>query len=550
MGMTGVRLTTWTLCLLFVVVNTTAAQQQNELLTPAAAALRLSSKLERDSYAYANAIQAIASSYWRRGDYDSALAQIETLEPPKQSEQLYYFAGVAINRGQVELARNALNRALKLVLSAEEDSRDSYYIRDLGLRAIEIGDLELAAKFTNLLNEGSARKAHALVSIAQALAKRGEKGKSLTLLDQAMKQFDSFDDEERRELIGLLSMSVNVLASLGEKDSATRLANQANELLQSAQKPDDVDGSQVALSFARLGEFSRAMSVLESLDDHGKANGLLSMAYVYQETGDETAALSSILRAREILESTSDGDYSLSSSLVTVARGYMRLGRLDEAFDIMRGVHDDYKLHRLANDLAESFAAKGRRQDASATLDFAYSQIRRTVSEKSEDIAASASTSKAIEKSRDLTDLGLKYIELGDLRGAAAAANAIDQPQYKAALLASVAVAYARDGDQSRVKSLLTMAFKLSSESEHYNHDLHRDAALLKIAEAYADAGLKQEAANVVLRFLREMRDRDNDSGTIEALIEIGLMAQTKSIPLNSKIQTMLKQVVKKEEDN
>lgn len=547
--MTGVRLTTWTLCLVLFAAGSTAGQP-GEPLTPASAALRLSSNLEKGSYNYQRATQAIALSYWRRGDYESAFAQMDTLEPGEQGQLLYSFVYVAIKSQQPEPARSALNRALKLVMSGDEDSRDTGRIRDLARFAIEVDDLELASKFTDQLDEGSARKAFTLVALGEGWAKRGEKDKAIALLDQAIKQSDSFDDEERDELIDLLTTAVKVFVTLGEKDRAAKLANRANELFLSEQKPSEADRSQVALSFARLGEPPPATLLVEPLDDDAKIDNLVSLAGVYQARGDETAALSSLLQARAILESTSDDDYSRSIALNQLATGYLGIGKPDEAFEVMRGIRDHFHLAKTATELATSFFARSRRQDAKAALDFAYSQIRNIVSEKSEDIPGYASGSSAKTKSHGLIDLGEKYLELGELRGAEAAAKAIDHPQYRASLLAKVGAAYASEGDQSKAKSLLAMAFKLSSKSERYNHDSPREAALLKIAEGYADAGLKQESANAILRLLRELRDGDHDSLTIDCLIEVGLMAEKNGVPLNRSIEKVLKQVIEKAEDN
>ena len=518
-------------------------------LTPTSAALRLNSNPEKDSFDRERATQTIASSYWRRGDYESALAQTETLSPRNQGGQLLYFVGLAIKSKQPELARRVLNRALKLVTSGEDDADDAGSIREFARFAAEVDDLELASRFGDELDEGSARKAFTLIGLADAWAKRGEKEKAVSLVEQGLRQADRFDDEERRDVIDLFTLAVKVLVYLSEKDRAAKIANQSRDLLMAELKPSAADRTQVALSFARLGEFPAAMAVEESLDDGDKVDALISLAGVYQARGDEAGAVSSLLEARAILESTSDDDYSRSIDLHQLATAYLRIGKPDEAFDVMRGISHAFYRAKTATELATTFFARNRRQDARAALDFAYSQIRKIVSEESEDIPAYASGSKAQTKSHGLMDLGEKYIEIGDPHGAEAAAMAIDHPQYKASLLARVAAAYAREGDKLKAKSLLAMAFKLSSNSEEYSHDSPRNPRL-KLAEAYADAGLKQESANAILRLLRELRDGDHDAAIIECLIEVGLMAETKGVPLNRSIEIALKQLIKKAEDN
>src|ERR1043166_1499017 len=526
----------------------TALGQQQTPLTPTTAALRLNS--DKKSYDYADKTQTIALGYWRHGDYKSAFAQIDYLEPREQEQLLLNFVFLAIKAKQTDPARSALNRALKLVMSVDEDSRNTGSIAELARNAVEVDDLELASRFTNLLDEGSARKAFALVSLAEVWASRNERARATALLDEAMAQTGAFDEEERDDLIDLYGKVVQVLINLDEKDRATDLANRANELFLSQQEPDGRDRSAVALSFARLGDLSRAMLLMESVDDDYKIKNLVSLAGVYQTRDDQTAALNSLLRARAILESTSADGYAHSTALNHLASGYLKLGRPDEAFEVMRGISDPFYLGKTASEVADSFFAQGRRQEATAALTFAYSQIRNIVSEKSGDIPSSASGSNAQTKSHRLTDLGEKFLEFRDLHGAEAAARAIDHPQYKASLLAKVAVGYAREGDKSKAQSLLAQAFQLSSNSSEYNHDSPREYPLVRIAEAYADAGFKQDSRNVILRLVRELRDGDHDASTIECLIEVGLMAETKGVPIDLSIQTVLMQVIKKAEDN
>ncbi len=549
--MLRVRLTTSTLCLVLVAAGVVAGQGQNRL-TPTTAALRLTSKLEKGESDYERAILQIASSYWRHGDYESAFAQLENLKPSEKSSQLQYFASLAIKSGQSELARKALDSALKLVTSGDDGARETGLLRECVRLAVQLNDLDLASRFTDEMEDGSAQKAFTLLSLAEARATRNEKDKAVALLDQAIRQSDSFEyEDDRDELIILYTTAVKILFTLGEKDRASEFAGRANELFLAQPEPNVTDGTNVALSFARLGEFPRAMALLDSLDNAAKKDSLMLLAHVYYARGDETAALNSLLEARAIVESTADDDYNRSNDLTHLTAEYLRIGKPDEAFEVMREISNTFTLSYTANDVAALFIARKHRQEAGAVLDFAYARIRKIVSEKSEEIPGHLSGSDAKTKSQGLTQLGEKYLEIGDTRGAEAAALAIDHPQYKAWLLARVAAAYAKEGDKSKAKSLLATAFKLSSDSERYNHDAPREYALLKIAEAYADAGFKQESANAMLRLLREFRDADsNGADVIDCLIEVGQMAEKKGVPVSRNMQKMLQQVVAKVEDN
>lgn len=546
--MVAVRITIWTLGLVFVAAGIVSGQHGTEPLTPVSAALRLRAGLEKGSYDYERATQAISLSYWKHGDHESALAQIDTLEFREQSELLLHFADRAITSRQQAAARSALNRALDLVMSQEDP--DSYLIPDFARLAIEVDDLELAVKFTDALDEGSARKAFALLSIAEGYARQGDKGKAIALLERAIKQSDSFDDNERGQVVVLLARSLKVFVALGEKERATTLANQVHELVLTSKAPDDVEVSLAAVSFVNLGNLPQALSLLDSFEGIDKTKSLVLRASLYQQSGNELSAVAALCQARAVLASDSDADKSRSHHLDRIARGYLRLGRIDEAFEVARGIRDNSWLQKhLAIALADAFAAKGRRSDAIAALDVASAQIQKIVSEKSEDIPGTASSSDARLKSGSLTELGEKYLEIGDVRGAEAAAMAIDQPQFKASLVADVAVAQFKEGNQSRGKSLLALALRLSTKSKPYNHDSSRDSTLLRIAKAYADVGFKADAAKVIQRFLAELRLNDDEGGTIEGLIEIGLMAESKDVPLNGNIQRALRTLVVKDAD-
>ena len=516
--------------------------QESQPLTPTAIALRITSGLDKDSHDFVTAGRYVALSHWRTGDFGAAFALLEASPAETQLELLTYLASEAVARSQTKLAQSILTRGLD-VIARHEDVRGSVWIPAFIERALEIDDLEAAERFADFIDEGTPQRAKQLITIAKAWAKKKNKEQAIAFIDRALKQIDSFEVEEGREVIGLVTSAATVLLHAGEIERATALAGKVNDLLASETEPHHSDELDVISLFAQVGEISRARSMIESSERIDKVDGLISIAYVYHEKGEESAALSLLVRAREIAQSTSEGDYSLAMALNPIIDAYLKLHRRDEAFEVFQSINHDYYLSNSGNRIADSYKVD-RPKDALAVLDFAFSRVRLTVSEKSEDIPGSASRSKAKEKSHALISLVTKYIELSSPSAAEAAAKEIDHPQYKAFALSKVALAYSKANDNLKARALLAKAYELATESEEYNHDQSLEETLLAIANGYATAGFKQAAAKVVLRLLYELRDVDRCcSGPVGILMEIARMVESEKISLDKESQRVLRQL-------
>lgn len=529
-----------TLVIVFTLLSGGAMAQ--DPLTPTAIALRITSGLDKDSHDFVIAGRYVALSHWRTGDFGAAFALLEASPAETQLELLAYLAKESVARKQTKLTQSIFTRALD-VIAHNEDERDSVWIPAFIEHAVEIDDLEAAERFADFVDEGTPQRAKQLITIAKAWAKKKNKVQATGFIDRALKQIDSFEVEEGREVIGLVASVATVLVHIGEIERATALACKVNDLLASEAEPHHGDELDVINLFAQVGEISRARSMLESSERIDKVDGLISIAYVYYEKGEETAALSLLVRAREIAQSTSEGDYSLAMALDPIIDAYLKLHRPDEAFDVFQSINDDYYLSNSGNKIADSYKVD-RPRDALAVLDFAFSRIRLIVSERSEDIPGSASFSKAKGKSQALISLVTKYIELSSPSAAEAAASEIDHPQYKAFAFSKVALAYTKANDNLKARALLARAYELATESDDYNHDLRRDQTLLEIVKGYAMARSKQAASRVVLRLLRELRDVDYCCDVpVEILMEIGRMVEREGISLDKESQRVLTQL-------
>lgn len=532
------------LCLVFVACGAAAAQRKAERLTPTSVALRLTSDLDKKSYDYERSVQYLVSGYLARGDYGAAIAAVSKLDRVRQNEPLYTVVAGATRVGRNDQAQIALNLALKLVLADDQDSRNSYWIRGFALQAVEVDEPELAAKFVDLLDDGSEGKAKILVELARLHHKRGDSELAKATLDNAIGQLDSLRTDSLDEYFSWLPRITKLLVLFGDLERAERLLKEA-ELIAVPEKNRTLADSYLSASYASIGAFERASGLVESLGGRSSRE-LITLALAYRDKGDEVAALSCMNRALEIASS----DNASYDALRPIVTGYLELARPDDALPLLQRIKNPYTLVSSATEVAAAYHDRNRDQDAIAALGVALSRVRKVVSEKSEDIPDYASSSKAMEKSQALESLVREYLNLGDLAAAEAAASEGDQPQFKASMLSEVATEYHKHGDQAKARSLLTAAFDLSSRAASYSHDRWRSEALLQIAEAYVDAGFAEEAGGVVLRYLTELEREDGEAELVLNLMELGRVCDKGNIQLGKTAQSKLANLVKKFREN
>jgi tetratricopeptide (TPR) repeat protein len=482
-------------------------------------------------------------SYLAREDYSAALAAVSRLEQKKQAEQLYTVVAAAARAGRNDQAQIALNLALKVVLSDDESSADFYWTRSFALQAVAVDEPKLAARFIDLLNDGEPGKVEPLLELAQLHQKRGDTDLARATIDNAIKELDLLRTDDLDGYFSGLPRITKLMVRLGDREKALRLLKEA-ELIS---VPDDDRASAdsyLSASYESIGAFERASALVES-PGRGSSSELIKRALAYHDRGEEVAALSYVNQALDM--TSEDASYDALRPIVTA---YLQLGRPDDALPLLRRIDYPYTLVSSAIEVATAYHNGKRDQDAIATLGLALARVRKVVSEKSEDIPGTASTSRAKEKSQALALLVREYLQLGDLADAEVAANESDHPQFRASMLSGVAAAYHKIGDQAKARSLLSAGFDLSSRAPDYNHDKRGTAAMLQIAEAYVDAGFVQEAGGVALRFLTELEHQDTDNDLIWNLMELGRVCDKGNIQLGKSAQSKLKNLVKTFREN
>jgi tetratricopeptide (TPR) repeat protein len=294
-----------------------------------------------------------------------------------------------------------------------------------------------------------------------------------------------------------------------------------------------------------MGDYSQAVSIMESMDQ--KLRTMISLSSIYQNAGDERTALVLLTEARRI---ESSNKYSDSRDVRTLAEAYLKLDRADEALELLPLISDHYNLRNAATGIAEWFQARKRTSDARLALDIATKRAAQIVSEKSQDIPRTASTSRALQKSHDLMALVESYLKIDDAVSAEHAARAIDHPQYRASALALTASSFAKQGDSAKAEQLLTAALQLSEEAAEYSHDTSREYALYRIAQAAGQAGMNDLASKALEGFLQVLVKSEFYDCEPSTLFEMGLETEACGIPVSKVSRSLLKQIISKAQDD
>ena len=511
------------------------------------AARQLMSELDKDSLAYEGGAAAIISTSIRDGEYETAFEALATLSSSDQLELLHYISAVAIKTGRNEQARTGLDLALKLLVKDPEDCCDTRSLGQFATKAIDLGDVKLAAQFIDAIKDDSPRKAQALISLAQHQLKQGEKAAAIVTVDSVLEQLKLAQADDAYEFAALVPHVAKLLVAVDGREKAFELLKVAdqNEIPEGDRNQERYQSLRAA-AFANLGEFEQALSITESQEGEAKSEGLIALALAYGERGNAQAALSSMRYARDVTHTS-----KIDNMHGRIVSAYLKLGHPDEALAVLRETHHRaFPLVEAAIEVAHAYQKADRRQAAIDVLDVALSETRKMISEKSAEIPAIASFSIARGKSMGLAQLARAYLDLGYLPGAENAAGAIDQPQFKASLWSQLAMAYHKNSESAKAKSFLNKAFSLSARAESYNHDFRRIDVLVGIAEAYAEIGAKQEAGKVILRSLTVLRDEGEEHTTIDALINIGRACEKNGIPTSKSAQTLLANIVKRYRDD
>ena len=504
-------------------------------------ALRLLVGLDRESHKYVNARTAIVRWYCENGKYQEAADQTATLDLNDRILLLSYIAKTASDRKDQVSATKVLNTAWSVVAAEKDDDVDGIYTEYLAEVAARNQNLDLAANFASRLDGGSLRKSRVLLVLARSYLELQNNKEALLQVQSALKQIDGFDDEERRDESQIKISAAGVFATIGEIGRANKLAAEGQAALLTNAEASTQDKTALANLFGDVGDLARAIGIVETIEGDERSGALMSLS---QHCKVDTIERSLLDRAREQVLNGSNEDYASSLNISGLVPGFLKAGRIDDAFELLERIKDPYHLHRAAIAVANVLAEQRKIDEAEAALNIASKVARQIVSEKSKDIPSYASGSKAQTKSHVLNALIDAYIKLDKLGGAEFAAAAIDHPQYRAIAMSKIGGAYSKNGERSKARSVLLKAQSISDTSKQYAHDSPREYGLFSVVSALAEAGFAAEANNALARFLTLIEDDEAGDQFAGELFVLTRLFESRGISSTSNVDALFKKLL------
>jgi len=330
-----------------------------------------------------------------------------------------------------------------------------------------------------------------------------------------------FTEAQTPELYGVRRGPIDLLAALPD---AREILDKALRAARSIVNTDDYDAKShalelIAVTRARVGDFSAALDTARSINDASmKASALSGIAVVQASLSDASAAMKTAL-------SISDESAKISA-LRGIAESQSMAGDFSAALDAVRAM-SDHSAKTLAlsviansqNNANDSHAAKATVDEAlrasnsianNALKVQALSRIAEAQVNISDNQGAFTTMTKAIEATRYLSDTSVKastlreiavaQAKMGDnqaarttLRQAHEAARGISDESDKSYAQQSIAVVYASVGDFSAAKNT---AYSITEHSS-------KVAALISVADAQAKLGDKEAARSIRMEALQ-----------------------------------------------
>jgi len=376
---------------------------------------------------------------------------------------------------------------------------------------------------------GDQERAAARKEIAEAwrrLDGQEEQGKreAISLLDDAARllgqvgeigeQIDVLDD------IGILRLSVSEIpAAIASHRSALTLAVQSGDLGRQAAVQTNL-----AVAFLRLGDYSqaldnyeRALALWKGLGNLGEQGRVLyGLGVFYRDRMDFDEAFHYLSEALPLRRAVGDAQgvlYTLVALAgVHQARGEMAQASscLDQALDLSRSVGGDGKAVVLST-LAQFYRYRGDLGDALERLDQARAYYHRT--------------KDALYEAKALNNLGLVYLDLGDLDQARRAYEeglalvAGKNAEGEARFLNSLGWTLYLRGDSKGALGDLERALALSRER---NLPGAMTEALGRTGAVYVALGRAQEGLRLLQEELTLRREKGDRAGEAKSLLDIG----------------------------
>jgi predicted negative regulator of RcsB-dependent stress response len=300
----------------------------------------------------------------------------------------------------------------------------------------------------------------------------------------------------------------------------------------------------IAAAYAEIGKYDQALKITNVLKKpYGRAKSLTEIASCCLKAGEKDKACNFLSQALQVSKTIKD-DFIKSESLERTAVKYAEAGQFDQALQIANTINRAcYKASALA-EIASNYAKVSQMDKASEILFQAFEAA------KQEDNSAIAND--------NLTEIAVKYAEIGQYGQALQVANTIGSTRLKAEALGGIAanmkpeqteksadilsksLQEAKKIEDAKLQAVTSgrIAIKFAQTGQYdqalqiantIKKPVYKAGILTKVASNYAQAGQKDKAADILYQASEAAVEADSDlsiflSGTMIAsnYIKIG----------------------------
>lgn len=316
----------------------------------------------------------IAEVYAKAGSHDQAMQLLNTIDKPlARVRGLTNIAIESFRNGQKERASELLSLALNAIESTPDKD---YYLGDMAIAYAEARQYDQALKLARTISKKWVHfRAKTLATIASEYAKAGQKDKAPNVLIEALQATKAIPPRNHDIKPGVLADISRAYIDAGQRDKALKILPQALQLAR-AVKINNVELKDVAVAYAKAGQYKQALRVAKAIDyKPSQLDALIDMAREYTEAGQKNMALETLTQALLVTKEDEDedeDDEDKVETLVKIAVEYTRAGRRDKASELLiqslqlTKTLDDYDKLGVIVKIAEAYANAGLKVDAEA----------------------------------------------------------------------------------------------------------------------------------------------------------------------------------------
>jgi tetratricopeptide (TPR) repeat protein len=276
----------------------------------------------------------LAIDHAQAGYINQALEMLEQLvridkqrQTDNHGRMLAGLASVFAGIGNTERALELMDEAFDLAITTDDEIDRSVALEESAKRYALLGQLERAMRVADTMGKGPF-KDHALIAIARKYAESGRFDRALAINKQI--ETTNFKPD-------ILIFVARRYLDRGEREKAIALLRKAFGASGqvTASNPQQFALSDVALLFAKAGQYDQAIQIVKATDAQApKLRLLTQLAYVFAQAGKKDAAEKLLSEAYQ-LTSFSSGTYFQARDIVEVANAYAAIGKNARATSLL-----------------------------------------------------------------------------------------------------------------------------------------------------------------------------------------------------------------------